>query len=286
MLSLKDILTVLLGLVGVILGLYWFLRGFRLLQQKTWIEDTPVIKIGGAAIGMVKIFGTAVGPYTLISPLAQVDCYYYRAVARQGREAEREDQPEGTATETIFAPFFVEDETGRLMIDPRGAQLDLPAEYEEEVSGESMAERTRRFLRRHGLSTHGETMVSEYAIKPGDPLLVVGTVQEIGTENGPEKIGCAYLSFEAADLQRREQLEATGAAIEGRSTSTEIDDTFELHPDTVLCRGDRRQPFLLSRENPQRVIDNLDRSAVIRIWGGPPLALISLFFLLKALRAW
>jgi hypothetical protein len=124
------------GASGVIAGLYLFFRGFQLLQRKRWLEDTPVTKIAAAAMGQVKIVGQATGPYTLLSPLAQVDCYYYRALGWNGVNAQ-DQRLEARVTETLFAPFFVEDETGRLMIDPRGAQLELPYEYDEAISAES-----------------------------------------------------------------------------------------------------------------------------------------------------
>jgi hypothetical protein len=280
----KDALNLLFSLCGLIVGLYLFLRGFRLLQRKKWIEDTPVTKIAGAAIGAVKVFGKVTGPYTLLSPLAQVDCYYYRTTAWNGRDAQREDQLEGKATETIFTPFFVEDETGRLMVDPRGAQLELPAEYEEQISGDSMGECSRRFLRRRGLSTQGETTVTEWVIKPGDLLLVLGTLG--GADGKGGDVGAAYLSSEAADLQRREQVEAMGLSSERATTPSNVDLAFDLQPRVVLRKGDREQPFLLSRDKPQSVIDDLALRAVVNIWGGPVLALISLGFLVKSLGVW
>ncbi len=115
------------------------------------------------------------------------------------------------AEEIIFTPLFVEDESGQLMIDPRDAQLELPDEYAETISGASMTECARRFLHRHGLSTITETTVTEWVIKPGDPLLVLGTLSEVPVTEvkGPGERQF-YLSAEAADLQRRERLEEFG----------------------------------------------------------------------------
>jgi hypothetical protein len=302
--GLASIFAPVLGGAGVIAGLYLFLRGFQLLQRKRWIEDTPITKIAGAAMGQVKVSGTATGPYTLLSPLAAVDCYYYRAVARGGRDAQDEDEREfeQQATETVFAPFFVKDETGCLMIDPRGAQIEMPAEYDEPISGSSTTEGVRRFLRRHGLSTTGATTVSEYAIKPGDPLLVLGTLgasRGLGSMSDPSMsdpsmsdpearggVQGAYLSREAADLQRREQLEAMGVLNTDMpgfvpDLASDEPDRFDLHPSAVLCAGDDRQPFVLSRTTPQRMIDKLARSSIIDIWGGAALALFSLGIVMK-----
>jgi hypothetical protein len=279
-------LILLFGASGVIAVLFLFFRGFGLLREKRWIEDTPITKIAGAAIGRVKVLGKATGPYTLLSPLSGVDCYYYQAVAWNGVDA-NVDHREGRATETLFAPFFIEDETGRLMIDPRCALLELPAEYDEPLSGDSMSEGSRRFLRRHGLSTSEQTTVSEYAIKPGDALLVLGMV---GENRGLGSIADAtgqdfhrmYLSREAAALQRREQLEFMGVlSADMPEPVATANAAFDLHPDVVLRAGDDRQPFILSRTNPQRMIHNLARRSTFYIWAGPALTLFSLRLVIK-----
>jgi hypothetical protein len=280
----------LFGTSGVVAGLWLFVRGFQLLQRKRWVEDTPVTKIAAAAMGQVKVFGKADGPYTLLSPLAGVDCYYYRTVAWDGRNAQ-DRRGVNRATETLFAPFFVQDETGRLMIDPRGAELELPYEYDEAISGESMSEGARRFLRRHGLSTGGDTTVSEYAIKPGDPLLVLGTLSEkhgMGDMAAPEAGGfrATYLSRDAADLQRREQFEAMGApTTQSAEPNATMAADFDSRPRIVLSAG-YYQPFVLSRENPQRMIDDLARRSFLYIWGGPVLAVFSLGLVIRWLGGW
>ena len=274
-------LVLLFGASGVIVGLFLFFRGFGLLRQKRWIEDTPVSKIAAAAMGRVKVIGKATGPYTLISPLAGADCYYYRAVAWNGQNAQDEEKVERRAVETVYAPLFIEDETGRLMIDPGGAQLDLPYEYDEAVSGISMTECARRFLRRHGLSDVSSTTVTECVIKPGDPLFVLGTLAE-------NRVGeNRYLSAEAADLQRREEMEAMGVPESDLpKASATVLAGFDLSPETVLGKCRDGEPFVLSRETPQRMIEGMAKSAVFEIWGGPALALLSVGLLMRWLNLW
>lgn len=278
--------VLLFGASGVIIGLFLFQRGFGLLQRKRWIEDTPVSKIAGAAIGPVKVFGRATGPYTLISPLAGMDCCYYQAVAWNGRNVQKPDEIESRAVETIYAPLFIEDETGRLMVDPRGAQLDLGYEYEEAISEASMSECARRFLRRHGLSDIGDTSVTESVIKPGDPLLVVGTLQENSDgkmlASSSASLGNGYLSPEAADLQRREEIEAMGVPQSQLSKFVANPASgFNLSPQAILGKGDEENPFVLSHEGPRGIIESLAKEATFDIWGGPALAVFSLGLLLK-----
>src|SRR5258708_8338979 len=101
-LALVSGLTFLFGCTGVIAGIYLFFRGFELLRRRRWIEDTPVSKISAAAMGHVKVLGKAIGPYTLLSPLANVDCYYYKSIAWDGRSAQDDQTSEARTTETLF----------------------------------------------------------------------------------------------------------------------------------------------------------------------------------------
>jgi hypothetical protein len=50
-----------IAIVGACAGVYWFYRGFRLLQRKRLILNTPGSKIHSAAMGLVEINGLAVG---------------------------------------------------------------------------------------------------------------------------------------------------------------------------------------------------------------------------------
>jgi E3 Ubiquitin ligase len=282
--------ALLFGASGTVAGMFLFIRGFRLLRRKRWIEDTPVSRISAAALGRLKLFGRAAGPYTLISPLAQVDCYYYRVEARDTGDSREEKGTESHAEETIFTPLFIEDETGRMLVDPRGAELEIPSEYEEAIETESMSECARRFLLRHGLSTLGNITVTEFAIKPGDPMVVMGTLTENqldAAETSRQSLHTGYLSRETADLQRREQMEAMGIPIRDLPPgSPEQSTDFKLHPDIVLASGSGREPFVIARQDPQRIVADLARSSVLGIWGGAALALLSLGLVIKWLGLW
>src|ERR1700682_3163379 len=72
---------VLWGIAGIVIGVYLFFRGFRFLKGKHLIEDTPTSTVRAAPLGAVELSGTVVGPYTLISPLSEADCFFYQAIA-------------------------------------------------------------------------------------------------------------------------------------------------------------------------------------------------------------
>jgi hypothetical protein len=102
--------------LGAVCGPYLFFRGFRLLQLKRLVMDVPRSSIHAAALGPVEVSGKAVGPYTVVSPFSRSNCLYYRVVKRSAGQ---------TNIREMCAPLFLEDETGRVMVYPRGAKLQL-----------------------------------------------------------------------------------------------------------------------------------------------------------------
>ena len=81
-----------LAFVGAFAGVYLFYRGFRLLQRKRLILNTPASKIRSAAMGLVEINGLAVGPYTMLAPITGVPCYYFHTTAWQWQQRGQEQR--------------------------------------------------------------------------------------------------------------------------------------------------------------------------------------------------
>lgn len=50
------------ALLGVYAGIYVFLRGFRMLQHKRLVLNTPLSKIRSASMGLVEVSGMPKGP--------------------------------------------------------------------------------------------------------------------------------------------------------------------------------------------------------------------------------
>ncbi len=90
MVSLGDDNHWIVAAVGALAGVYLFYRGFRMLQRKRLILNTPASKIRSAAMGLVEISGLATGPYTMAAPITGMPCYYYRTMAWQWQRAWQE----------------------------------------------------------------------------------------------------------------------------------------------------------------------------------------------------
>src|SRR5579864_3837932 len=95
---------IIVAIAGACAGVYLFYRGFRLLQRKRLILDTPASKIRSASMGLVEINGLATGPYVINSPLKQTSCYYYRSVAWQWKQRGKDSEWVKAAEESLHVP--------------------------------------------------------------------------------------------------------------------------------------------------------------------------------------
>lgn len=178
-----------LSLIAIVGGLYFFFQGFRLLARKRTLLNTPTSKIRSAALGLVEVNGQATGPHTMSAPITGKPCFLYRTVAWQLRNGKKQEW-EKVADETLNLPFFVDDSTGKLLIEPLGADLDLHLDFRQEYDASffvssvlsngdaAISPRVSVFLSRHGVTPGRRLRIEEHAIKPNDALFVAGTLSE------------------------------------------------------------------------------------------------------------
>jgi hypothetical protein len=181
--------------VGFCAGIGLFFQGFRLLQERRLILDTPFSKIRSAPMGLVEVSGLAVGPYTMVAPVTARPCYYYQTLVWELKQKGKNSQWVKVAGECMHLPFFVDDNTGRLLVDPRGADLDLHRDFEQEfcdsffTTKEPALPNVVAFLARQGVATRNKIKVQEYCIKPKNALFVLGTLTENpGLEVTPQPV--------------------------------------------------------------------------------------------------
>jgi hypothetical protein len=173
---------IIIAVIGAFAGVYFFYRGFRLLQRKRLILDTPASKIRSASMGLVEINGLAVGPYTMMAPITGVPCYYFRTAAWQWQQRGKNRQWVKVADESLHVPFFLDDNTGRVLVDPQGAEMDIHRDFHDEFglfsSSLEMPSNISSFLARNGVSTDKKIKIDEYCIKPKNALFILGTLAQ------------------------------------------------------------------------------------------------------------
>ena len=173
-----------IAVIGALAGVYLFYRGFRLLQRKRLILNTPASKIRSASMGLVEINGLAVGPHTLTAPITGAVCYYFRTVAWQWQRRGKNSEWVKVADESLHVPFFLDDNTGRILVDPQGAEMDIHRDFHDEFStglfssSLEIPSNISTFLVRNGVSTDKKIKIDEYCIKPKNALFILGTLAQ------------------------------------------------------------------------------------------------------------
>jgi hypothetical protein len=172
-----------LAVAGACAGAYLFSRGFRSLRRTRLILAAPASKVRNATLGLVEMSGLAVGPHTVNAPVTGVPCFCYRTLAWQLKQREKNKIWEKVADEGQHVPFYLDDNTGRALVDPQGANLDLNREFQDEFStlkfsnSLRLPENVASFLGRHGVATDKSVKIEEYCIKPKSLLFVLGTLE-------------------------------------------------------------------------------------------------------------
>ena len=361
-------------IIGFGVGIGLFIYGFRLLQRRRLILDTPASKIRSASMGLAEISGLAVGPYVMVAPITARPCYYYRTLVWEWKQCGKNKQWVKVAGESMHVPFFIDDNTGRMLVDPRGADLDLHRDFEQEfcdsffTTKEPAPDGVRAFLARHGVATSNKIKVQEFCIKPKNSLFVLGTVAEnpgIEVTSEPILDGQPMDSFSTqgfkfsinlfsntegtaatgspayqvsltrqlrdpeiihlspgsnqintSDMTQQQKIAAallkagisspaawsaaglsdsdpSATAVQvlpdpdssngnlSAASSSEQKDAFVRRPPVVLTKGINNKTFMISWRSQREIANSLAWKCTLMIWGGPALALLSLYTFLR-----
>ena len=164
---------------GCLCGIYIFGQGFYLLRHKRRLGGIPLSTIQDSSLGPLQIRGVAAGEPPLTSAAAGKLCFYYRATVWRQNPA-HDDLWERAAEETRRKPFLLRDDSGELLVDPEGAEIDLPRDTHDEYGKILLATHTdipgalEDFLARYHVSLDATLRVEEFIIAPGTEVFVSG----------------------------------------------------------------------------------------------------------------
>ena len=154
------------GLLPALMATGAFWGGFYYLRLKRHLENLPTSKARSVALGMVEVYGRARRTYAVVSPMTQQPCVFYR-LRKLRRNHENQSWEEVSTTDCGPIPFAIEDDTGRLTVDPRGAILK-PRHRQEGLPGQMSM-----LLMASSVSDPTEKWIEEI-IPEGAPVYVVG----------------------------------------------------------------------------------------------------------------
>lgn len=190
--------------VGFLFGIFLFYKGFFSLRKKRKIEHTPTSKIRGISLGEVEIYGEAFNPQLEqkdnnsenISPFSKKKCVYYITTIEEERKNKNSTYWQVIHLDKFIRPFYVKDDTGKIIVDPHGAKFDIPLAFEE-ISGfgRDPSNDVRAYLDKNEIKFEGlfgmnkKLKYTERIIAEGDKVYVFGDtvpsgkMSSVGNEN-------------------------------------------------------------------------------------------------------
>ena len=123
-----------LGLLG---GLWTFFKGFRVFREYKVVADTPAIPIRSIPMGLVRIRGQAQSDQLMPSPVSHTPCCFYKVEIERWKTENKSGSWAHQHTDLDGTKFFLQDQTGKVLVDGYSAEYDLPQ------SGERIVDSSR-----------------------------------------------------------------------------------------------------------------------------------------------
>lgn len=283
-------------------GLLLMTHGLVLFDRKRRVEDIPTSRIRSAAIGPVEIHGRARAGRPLRTPFSLMPCvwYDYRLVIQepgsgaalspgghvllQATNARRAGRTEVRTGSSGHVPFFVEDDTGRVEVDPRGALVEvstrqtlhsIPFAGAAVPPGARVVAHERYIPVDHPVYVLGELRVMALAEEEARR----GLSEEIralkadrvrlaaGDRNGDGAVDAVEWEALVGELRRSWQADRVQAT--GRTDRL------------VLAAGGPGSFFYITERSEKDVVGRFARRAVLALGGGAALVLGGLFQLIR-----
>lgn len=134
-------------------GLLSFFRGFRTYRKYRILEDTPEAPIRSIPMGLVQIHGKAMGEQQILSPVTHTPCFLYKVDIEKWKEDRNRGHWSKYRTDIQGVRFYLQDDSGKVLVDGRQAELDLAPVLRCEARGGSA----------YGVQTFSQTRVAPVA---------------------------------------------------------------------------------------------------------------------------
>jgi hypothetical protein len=272
---------------GFVAGWVLFIKGFKMLWAGRVVQNTPTSKIRSLAVGLVEISGTALQQYKLLAPFSKVRCVYYHSILQQWRRSHNSGKWVTIGEYVSNFPFFVQDDTAAVLVDPQGAQTELPLIMDQR---------------------DGDLRYREYVIPQRAKVYILGTakLEKSWAEREEEEIARRVKEL-VADCEKKAQLdtnkdgwideqewEAARAKIRQQvRTSIEemklekdaqMDDIVPEHLRQItIGKSTDETTFIISVYDEKELVTMFRRRTAM-IYGGAVLIVTSLFFILRILQ--
>jgi hypothetical protein len=152
-----------LALLG---GAALIVLGFILLRRRQLLANVPTSRVRSVAMGFAEVAGLARAKATVAAPYSGIPCVYFRYQVEEERSRGRGRRTWVTIEKgDSGVPFHLQDTTGRILVDPAGAETLLRQSFRKIERGEGFFSRRTRY--------------TEWWIVSAQKVFVVGTVRRV-----------------------------------------------------------------------------------------------------------
>lgn len=150
-------------MLGFAAGMAALVHGLRTVGTWLRLKARPHSKIRSAAMGAVRIRGEALAAMSLVSPMRGLRAIYYKT--KHEKRGSKGGWQSVSVQESPNLPFYLRDETGRVLIDTLGAEWNGLEVYTHEISNQ---ERVREWVFADGIHTE---IFGTASADPGAPVV-------------------------------------------------------------------------------------------------------------------
>ena len=282
----SPIFPALVFLVGVVL----FIVGFRSYREYRIMADTPQIPVRSVPMGLVHVQGKSTGGAPLTSPLTRVSCYYYEVKVEKRVKRDNREEWETTSTEKVESPFYLEDESGKILVNPQNAEFDVPRTFMGELRPKallSVGRSSRSFDESLGVPAPtdehlrayltGQSSSARAALQsssvPGakamdKALAVAQKIQALGVSVGA---GGISMDFGAHTYRLTETCLVAGRSCNVLGTCTENPSPADENDRNLIKRGENEKTFLITTKSEKQIEKSLRFRAFLLVLLGAAL---------------
>jgi hypothetical protein len=255
-------------------GTWSFVTGFRSLRLQRTIETTPTAHARSLAMGLVELQGRVLGRSRVFAPFSARECAWWEVELQTAQRSRRGMARWSTVhREQSGNPFYLEDETGSVLVYPQGAKLSAGHVVQEETGGLGVPEPYAGFMESRDLKLRhlwalGPMRFRERTLEQGTGVYVLGRAYP-----KPQAV--------AVSMDDEVALEATGTDAIGAAHVRRHDPECSA----VIRRGPRDPAFLISDRSEKTMSMEYGLRAFAGLVGGPLLALFGLWCLTELARS-
>jgi hypothetical protein len=273
------------AVVGFGAGLFWFFKGFRVYREYRVLADTPKVPIRSMAMGLVEIHGQAKGQQTVLSPVTKTPCFFYKVDIEKWVQDKNGGHWSHAATDADGVRFYLEDETGKVLVDAQGAEYDLIQIVKRETGGSVGGSLARLFGGTRDSNPAIGSWVSESELLSYAESVVSTAHTTFSLDAGSllSGLGRGSLSLGIGSGHRYRLSEYCilpehwyGVA----GTCVENPDPQDEHDRNMIVKGQNEPTFLITWRSEKQIQSTLRKRAALHIFGGAALSVVCLAFLL------